>query len=98
MSQKYALPKKFDLVHQIVSPRERVGSGDETEHSQSGLTFVQVPHSTLAHKYSLYKLDLLPIKKIKSVRCSSQISHPAITLQKIQSVVQHRKSLPTSAR
>ena len=23
-------PKKFDLVHQSVSPRERVGSGDET--------------------------------------------------------------------
>ena len=23
-------PKKFDLVHQTVSPRERVGSGDET--------------------------------------------------------------------
>ena len=24
-------PKKFDLVHQTVSPRERVGSGDETK-------------------------------------------------------------------
>ena len=24
------LPKKFDLVHQTVSPRERVESGDET--------------------------------------------------------------------
>ena len=23
-------PRKFDLVHQTVSPRERVGSGDET--------------------------------------------------------------------
>jgi len=23
-------PKKFDLVHQTISPRERVGSGDET--------------------------------------------------------------------
>ena len=23
-------PKKFNLVHQTVSPRERVGSGDET--------------------------------------------------------------------
>ena len=23
-------PKKFDLVQQTVSPRERVGSGDET--------------------------------------------------------------------
>ena len=23
-------PKKFDLVHQTVFPRERVGSGDET--------------------------------------------------------------------
>ena len=23
-------PKKFDLVHQTVSPHERVGSGDET--------------------------------------------------------------------
>ena len=24
-------PKKFDLVHQTVSPREKVGSGDETK-------------------------------------------------------------------
>ena len=24
-------PKKFDLVHQTVSPHERVGSGDETK-------------------------------------------------------------------
>ena len=24
-------PKKFDLVHQTVSPRKRVGSGDETK-------------------------------------------------------------------
>ena len=30
MSQKHALAQKFDLVHQTVSPRERVGSGDET--------------------------------------------------------------------
>ena len=27
---KYAKPKRFDLVHQTVSPCERVGSGDET--------------------------------------------------------------------
>ena len=30
MSQKQALAKKFDLVHQTVSPRKRVGSRDET--------------------------------------------------------------------
>ena len=27
--------KKFDLVHQTVSPRERVGSGDETRRART---------------------------------------------------------------
>ena len=30
--------KKFDLVHQTISPRERVGSGDETSNRRA--TFV----------------------------------------------------------
>ena len=33
-------PKKFDLAHQTVSPRERVGSGDETRRLQ--LVWVRV--------------------------------------------------------
>ena len=30
MLQKRALLKKFNLVYQSISPRKRVGSGDET--------------------------------------------------------------------
>ena len=33
-------PKKFDLAHQTVSPRERVGSGDETKHLRPNQRFV----------------------------------------------------------
>ena len=30
VSQKHVLAKKFNMVHQTISPHERVGSGDET--------------------------------------------------------------------
>ena len=33
MSQKRALAQEIDLVHQTVSPRERVGSGHETSYT-----------------------------------------------------------------
>ena len=36
--------KKFDLVHQTVSPRERVGSGDETDKNGGLRTLSQSCH------------------------------------------------------
>ena len=42
------LPKKFDLVHQTVSPRERVGSGDETI---GGPTFESSLHVSDVSRY-----------------------------------------------
>ena len=42
LSQKCMDTQKFDLVYQTVSPRERVGSGDETSHKPPA-SFIFLP-------------------------------------------------------
>ena len=47
-------PKKFDLVHQTISPCEKVGSGDETNRGVASL-----PHSWSHYsKSSLQKKNM----------------------------------------
>ena len=46
-------PKKFDLVHQTVSPCERVGSGDKTKHTCTCDT------SIYSKKIGVHTVDLM---------------------------------------
>ena len=54
-----AAPKQFDFVHQTVSPRERVGSGDDTSYDSTVYDLTLSSPMMLYLRYWLERLTLL---------------------------------------